>query len=61
VQLFSAGASFTAELANILWIPFDSSIGVRASYLGGPLYRQWLNSQGGGSPVSVEMVFSVDI
>ncbi len=61
LQLFSAGASFTAELANILWIPFDSSIGVRASYLGGPLYRQWLSTQDRGVPVSVEMVFSVDI
>ena len=50
-QLWSAGASLTAELANLLWIPFDASVGVRASYLGG----------GSGDPWSVEMVFSVDI
>ena len=62
-QLYSAGASLTAELANILWIPFDSSVGVRASWLGGPLYRQWLSSKPESStfPFGIEMVFSVDI
>lgn len=61
--LISAGASLTAELANILWVPFDSSVGVRASWLGGPLYRQYLNSLPDSFtfPLSFELVFSVDI
>lgn len=34
-RLFSVGASVVAKLANFLWIPYDCSIGVTASYNGG--------------------------
>lgn len=62
VELMSAGAALTAELANILWVPFDSSVGVRASWLGGPLYDQLRAMPGSDlKPWAVEMVFSVDI
>lgn len=49
--LMSAGAALTAELANILWIPFDSSVGVQASWHNAPTGQSW----------AVELVFSVDI
>ena len=36
--LLSTGASFTAKLANILWFPFDSEVGITFSYNGGRSY-----------------------
>lgn len=37
--LFSAGATLTAKLANFLWIPFNTTIGVTFSYNGGPSFN----------------------
>ena len=42
--LFSAGASIVAKLANLLWIPYDCSIGITASYNGGPSFNVIKNS-----------------
>ena len=42
--LFSAGASIVAKLANLLWIPYDCSIGITASYNGGPSFNIIKNS-----------------
>ena len=58
-SLFSAGADFTVELANFLWVPFPCSIGVSASWTGGPYYNTLATD--GRKPWSVEMVFSFDI
>jgi len=55
-NLLSAGADITAELANLLWFPFDCSVGVSVHYLGGT-FREAAASR----PLSVEMVFSMDI
>lgn len=42
--LFSAGATLTAKLANFLWIPFDTTVGVTFSYNGGPSFNAIKNS-----------------
>ena len=54
-NLWSAGADLTAELAKLI-LPFDSSIGVSFSYLGG----SWYKNTGQEKPWSVEMIFSMD-
>ncbi|MBP5373844.1 MAG: hypothetical protein J6Y31_02880 [Bacteroidales bacterium] len=55
-KLWSAGADLTASLAHLFFVPFDSSVGVSFSYLGGDIY-------GGSKPAkrySVSAIFSVD-
>lgn len=55
-KLWSAGADLTASLAHIFFVPFDSSVGVSFSYLGGDIY-------GGSKPAkrySISAIFSVD-
>lgn len=37
-QLYSVGATLVAKLANLLWIPYDCSIGVTFDYNGGKTY-----------------------
>jgi hypothetical protein len=60
-SLLSAGADFTAELGNFLWVPFPCSIGVSASWLDGPYFSTLAESaENGRKPYSVEMVFSID-
>ena len=58
-SLLSAGADFTVELANFLWVPFPCSVGVSATWTGGPYYNTLATDD--RSPWSVEMVFSFDI
>ena len=54
-NLWSVGADFTAELTKLI-LPFNSSLGVSANYLGGTFYgqteqeRRW----------SAELIFSMD-
>ena len=60
--LLSAGADFTVELGNFLWAPFPCSIGVSASWLGGPYFKTLAESaEKGRKPYSVELIFSLDI
>lgn len=54
--LYSAGADFSASLARLFVLPFDSSIGVSFSYLGGSLYEHLEESK----PYHVGLIFSVD-
>lgn len=38
--LYSAGATFTARLANFIWLPYDCSIGFSFDFNGGKSYNQ---------------------
>jgi len=58
-SLLSAGADLTVELGNFLWAPFPCSVGVSASWLGGPYYTELPDED--RKPWSVELVFSLDI
>ena len=61
-SLVSAGADFTVELGNLAWVPYPCSIGVSASWLGGPYYKTLAESGGEGrKPYYVGLVFSFDI
>ena len=55
-NLWSAGADLSASLARLLFLPFDASIGVSVSYLGGSLYTH----TGQGRPWDVSLIFGVD-
>ena len=60
--LMSAGADFTVELGNLAWVPYPCSLGVSASWLGGPYFNTLAESaEEGRKPYSVGLVFSVDI
>ena len=54
-NLWSAGADLTAEMAKLI-LPFDSSLGVSFSWLGG----SWYEKTGQERPWSVELVFDMD-
>ena len=61
-SLFSAGADFTVELGNFFWAPFPCSVGVSASWLGGPYFKSLAESADDGrKPYSIGLVFSLDI
>ena len=54
--LWSAGADLSASLARLFVLPFDASVGVSFSYLGGSLYE----NTGQEKPYSVSLIFGVD-
>ena len=54
-NLWSAGADLTAELSKLI-LPFNSSLGVSFSYLGGSFYA----NTGQERPWSVELIFGMD-
>ena len=58
-SLVSVGADLTVELANFLWVPFPCSVGVSASWLGGPYFSTLATD--GRKPYSIGMVFSFDM
>ena len=61
-SLMSVGADFTVELGNLLWAPFPCSVGVSASWLGGPYFQTLADSANEGrKPYSIGLVFSLDI
>ena len=39
-HLLSIGGEFTARLANFLWLPYDTAVGITADWNGGPSYGQ---------------------
>ena len=50
------------ELGNFLWAPFPCSLGVSASWLGGPYFKTLSESaEEGRKPWYVGLVFSLDI
>ena len=61
-SLLSAGADFTVELGNFFWAPFPCSLGVSASWLGGPYFSTLAESaEKERKPWYVGLVFSLDI
>ena len=61
-SLLSAGADFTVELGNLAWVPYPCSIGVSASWLGGPYFKTLAEAADEGrKPYYVGLVFSFDI
>ena len=61
-SLLSAGADLTAELGNFFWAPFPCSLGVSASWLGGPYFKTLSeNAEEGRKPFSIGLIFSMDI
>ena len=61
-SLVSAGADFTVELGHFLWAPFPCSVGVSASWLGGPYFKTLSESaEESRKPYSIELIFSLDI
>ena len=61
-SLVSAGADLTVELGNIFWAPFPCSLGVSASWLGGPFFKTLAEEAADGrKPYSIGLVFSLDI
>ena len=60
-SLMSAGADFTVELGNLAWVPYPCSIGVSASWLGGPYFKTLAESaEEGRKPLSISLIFSID-
>ena len=60
--LISAGADFTVELGNFFWAPFPCSVGISASWLGGPYFKTLAEADDAGrKPYSISLVFSLDI
>ena len=55
-NLWSVGADFSASLARLFVLPFESSVGVSFSYLGG----SWYGKANQEKPWSVELIFGVD-
>ena len=60
-NLWSAGADLTVELGNLLWFPFDGSIGVELDYLGGAAYDAMRKDALVSSPFYAGFIFSLDI
>ena len=61
-SLLSAGADFTVELGNLAWVPYPSSIGVSASWLGGPYFKTLAEAaEDDRKPYYVGLVFGIDI
>lgn len=56
--LYSLGADVCVRLSNLLWLPFDTRIGVSWYYNGGPSFRSCCPE---ASPHYVGMLFSVAI
>ena len=59
-NLVSAGVDITAELANILFLPFSCSIGARIDVNAGSAF-DILRNAGLAKRVSAELIFSIDI
>ena len=61
-SLVSAGADLTVELGNLTWIPYPCSLGVSASWLGGPYFKTLAEAaENGRKPYYVGLLFSVDL
>lgn len=57
--LISAGADFQVVLGNLLWIPYDTRIGISYNYKTGPSFNDFAPEQGTLSRNHVGVVFSV--
>ena len=60
-SLISAGADLTVELGNLTWVPYPCSLGISASWLGGPYFKTLAESaEDGRKPYYVGLVYSID-
>ena len=61
-SLLSAGADLTVELGNFCWVPYPCSVGVSASWLGGPYFKTLSEAaEDGRKPYYVGLLFSFDL
>lgn len=60
-NLFSAGADFKVRLANFLFVPYDTRIGISYNYNGGSLYGKVAEAAPATGRHSVSLIFSVDL
>ena len=60
-SLFSAGADFSVRLGNLLWLPYDTRIGVSWNYKGGSLFSALQAAGYEKSRHSISLIFSVDV
>ena len=61
-SLLSVGADLTVELGNIAWVPYPCSVGVSASWLGGPYFKTLAEAaENGRKPYYVGLLFSIDL
>lgn len=60
-NLFSVGADFKVRLANFLFVPYDTRIGIAYDYNGGSLFYSVLNKVPGTGHHSVSLIFSIDL
>ena len=61
-SLLSAGADLTVELGNFCWVPYPCSVGISASWLGGPYFKTLAEAaENGRKPYYVGLLFSFDI
>lgn len=59
-NLYSVGADFDVRLGNLLWIPYDTRIGVSYNYNGGFLYQQAAEADKSLSRNTFSLLFSVN-
>ena len=60
-KLYSIGADLCVRLGNLLWIPFDTRIGISYNYNGGSFMDALLDADYERSPHSIGFVFSIDL
>lgn len=60
-NLYSMGADLCVRLGNLLWIPFDTRIGISYNYNGGSIFPSLVNTWYEQSPHSVSLLLSIDL
>lgn len=60
-SLYSVGADFSVRLGNLIWLPYDTRIGISYNYKSGSLFDTLQSLGYEHSRHSVELVFSVDL
>lgn len=60
-SLYSIGADFSVRLGNLLWIPFDTRIGLSWNCKGGSLFDSLRSAGFENSRHSVNLILSVDL
>ncbi len=60
-NLFSVGADILAKSANLIWIPYDTTMGIRLGYNGGSSFEDMAGAYLVTKHFYVEAVFSVDL
>ena len=56
--LFTLGCDFSVELSNLLWFPFDGSVGFSVDLNGGSYFKEIKETN---DRLSFGLIFSMDI